>query len=404
MALEVLRSAVKLDHVYAKEDEDILDFGRDVNLSEAIDSLAELSENDLLSLFFQDNSTKLTDTTLSSFDELSFSPQSESTSSESCMTPSPDTMDLESTSSPEGLLNTDDFALDVDLEWLCTLDEGVAPVTSANQPLTTEKHQPLSTTVDMQVLNQPKVTSTSGLTENDLIVHKPTSSRKSSLPLVLSGEEKRLLEIEGVTLPTDVALTKAEERVLKKVRRKIKNKQSAQESRKKKKDYVDGLEKRVHICTQQNRSLQQKVDTLENQNKSLLEQLKQLQAIVASTHPSKTQAGTCLMVLILAFGLVLFPINGISDNQKSTVTSYVTSSVRSRTLLQVKDDYLHEEQVNTPKINPNGSELLMPAAIELDWEGDSRELLTDFTTDVNKDKDSDSTHHMEKNTMRTEKR
>ena len=56
-------------------------------------------------------------------DELSFSPQSDITSSESYMTPSPDTMDFDSTSSPEGfistndsrLLDTDDLAIDVDL-------------------------------------------------------------------------------------------------------------------------------------------------------------------------------------------------------------------------------------------------------------------------------------------------
>lgn len=48
--------------------------------------------------------------------------------------------------------------------------------------------------------------------------------------LRLSDEEKELLAREGVTLPTNLPLTRDEERVLKSVRRKIRNKVCLQAS------------------------------------------------------------------------------------------------------------------------------------------------------------------------------
>lgn len=51
------------------------------------------------------------------------------------------------------------------------------------------------------------------------------------------------------------------------MRRKIKNKISAAESRKRKKDYVEGLEERVEKCTKINRSLQERVINLEKHNR-----------------------------------------------------------------------------------------------------------------------------------------
>ncbi|NXH48724.1 CR3L3 protein, partial [Dicaeum eximium] len=140
--------------------------------------------------------------------------------------------------------------------------------------------------------------------------------------LVLTEDEKKLLAKEGVTLPTQLPLTKVgartpgrvwsggpspggpdppvspqyEERVLKKIRRKIRNKQSAQESRKKKKEYIDGLESRMSACTAQNQELQRKVLHLEKQNSSLLEQLKKLQALLVQSSNKAAQTGTCVAV------------------------------------------------------------------------------------------------------------
>ncbi|XP_015278384.1 PREDICTED: cyclic AMP-responsive element-binding protein 3-like [Gekko japonicus] len=125
--------------------------------------------------------------------------------------------------------------------------------------------------------------------------------------LILTDEEKRLLEKEGVSIPSNLPLTKAEERVLKRVRRKIRNKQSAQDSRRRKKVYVDSLESRVVACTAQNSELQKQVHLLQKQNLSLLAQLQKLQALVRQSSTKTTTASTCIMVLLLSFCLILSP-------------------------------------------------------------------------------------------------
>ncbi|XP_076370351.1 cyclic AMP response element-binding protein A-like isoform X2 [Tachypleus tridentatus] len=98
--------------------------------------------------------------------------------------------------------------------------------------------------------------------------------------LVLTEEEKRTLLAEGYPIPQRLPLSKAEERSLKKIRRKIKNKISAQESRRKKKEYVDTLEKSMEKLMSENDDFRKKVETLETTNKSLLLELQKLQSLI----------------------------------------------------------------------------------------------------------------------------
>ncbi|CAH3142558.1 unnamed protein product [Porites evermanni] len=122
----------------------------------------------------------------------------------------------------------------------------------------------------------------------------------------LTEEEKETFASEGLPLPNRAPLTKAEERALKRIRRKIKNKLSAQESRRKKKEYVEGLEKRVESCNTENSILQQKVDSLETTVRALLTELNRLRKVSLENERRKTnemkstgtQTGTCLKCLM----------------------------------------------------------------------------------------------------------
>ncbi|XP_058480809.1 cyclic AMP-responsive element-binding protein 3-like protein 2 isoform X2 [Solea solea] len=178
---------------------------------------------------------------------------------------------------------------------------------------------------------------------------------QGSGPLILTEEERRTLVAEGYPVPTKLPLTKAEEKALKKIRRKIKNKISAQESRRKKKEYMDTLEKKVENCSNENGELRMKVESLESTNKSLLQQLQSLQALVAgkvhkSCRVAGTQTSSCLMVVVLCFALFLgsfYPSSlspcstltetGLASKQLSVKESY-TATVKSRNLLSTFED------------------------------------------------------------------
>jgi len=114
-------------------------------------------------------------------------------------------------------------------------------------------------------------------------IHTPLISNQpkgSTGQLELTEEEKRTLIAEGYPIPTRLPLTKSEEKSLKKIRRKIKNKISAQESRRKKKEYMDKLERQVELLVSEKTSHLKRIEMLEEINSNLTNQLAKYQAMI----------------------------------------------------------------------------------------------------------------------------
>ncbi|XP_016421990.1 cyclic AMP-responsive element-binding protein 3-like protein 3-A [Sinocyclocheilus rhinocerous] len=180
------------------------------------------------------------------------------------------------------------------------------------------------------------------LTVKDLLLSNIGEASKPSTQqeLILNEDEKKLLAKEGVSLPSQLPLDKYEEKILKKIRRKIRNKQSAQESCKKKKEYIDGLEGRMAACSAQNLELQRKVFQLEKTNTSLMEQLRWLQSLVMNGSSKPAQTGTCILVLVLSFSLILIPsLQPISHRRAPDPGDFSAVKVQSRSLRSVMEVY-----------------------------------------------------------------
>jgi cyclic AMP-responsive element-binding protein 3 len=71
---------------------------------------------------------------------------------------------------------------------------------------------------------------------------------------------------------------------------------SAQESRRKKKEYMDALERKVEVLTGENTDYKKKIESLEESNVSLLSQLQKLEALIARSSTVSTTGTTSHVV------------------------------------------------------------------------------------------------------------
>ncbi|NWT46050.1 CR3L3 protein, partial [Chroicocephalus maculipennis] len=186
--------------------------------------------------------------------------------------------------------------------------------------------------------------------------------------LVLKEEESQLMEKESVSLPTGGPMNKAEECLPKKVRRKIRNKQSAQDSRRRKKIYMDGLENRLAVCTAQNHKLRKKVHLLEKQNMSLLKELQKLQALVRRSTTRTTTTRTCTMVSdfrpSVCEGVSAVLIKAGNDRAGSTSLAVLSQQIREISTADVQKDAVVEG------FSPDPVDSSLLGSLHQSWEED----------------------------------
>lgn len=169
---------------------------------------------------------------------------------------------------------------------LSSPSSGVVPAAASD--LISIKTDPDAAAPLFHTTNATAFTTRSSLT-SQLISSQPTDG--ASGILVLTDEEKKTLLSEGYSVPTKLPLTKAEEKSLKKIRRKIKNKISAQESRRKKKEFVDTLEQRVNMASAEVESYKKRCEVLQKQNASLISQLNNLKALIQKDEELERRRG-----------------------------------------------------------------------------------------------------------------
>lgn len=209
-----------------------------------------------------------------------------------------------------------------------------------------------------------------GNSDEDCITDKYLPETRGKDKAKITEEEMRLLAQEGHDADDYVnskELTTRQEKELKKVRRKIRNKRSAHESRKRRKEFMDNLQENYTSITEENKQLQSRVKELESQNSSLRSQIQKLKTFIAAASARTAQATTCVMLLVLSLAFFLAPnygplsifTKGKSTNSKQ-LSVYDSNSDQfkgqplfvSRRILQLHDrdgNLLDEPIINEPE-------------------------------------------------------
>jgi hypothetical protein len=206
--------------------------------------------------------------------------------------------------------------------------------------------------------------------------HNKKRSLKDSNSAALSRDELLKLSTKGIETgsPSDAAskpVSSEEERQLKRQRRLIKNRESAQLSRMRKKIYIEELERKVSHLTSENDNLAKQLITVSHDKRKLEEEVIYLRNLMKQTGQLSTPnsqlvgqpikqtsnpklntssknvktAGLCLLVVLFSFGL-LFNTN--SNDIASISQLQPKSAYSARALKSIKEDNMKDVKKEEP--------------------------------------------------------
>lgn len=159
----------------------------------------------------------------------------------------------------------------------------------------------------------------------------------------LTDKEREILLNQGLDLAAP--LTKQHEKKIRQERRKIRNKESAKESRRKKAEYMAGLEKRAEETTQ----LKQRCDRLESENVSLVQKLVQLQAYIVDMTRTLPGSTSLPLFMLLATFCFAFTPSVLSGPDGRGLLNNMDPIVKSRVLLAVPDNVCPDKMAGSPR-------------------------------------------------------
>jgi len=162
-------------------------------------------------------------------------------------------------------------------------------------------------------------------------------------------------------------LTSDEQRELKRQRRLIKNRESAQQSRQRRKDYIEQLEEKVAQLTSDNQALKTELFTVREQSGQLRQEVAYLQGVIKKnrglnavytginylqgtakenlTSGNIKAASVCLMLVLFSFGL--FWSNGQLSNHvhREQVPQILPASTGSRHILSINEKRAKKDSI-----------------------------------------------------------